>query len=489
MNIPESYKSVLSEFQGIYKKYLDLEEERKRKGEHNYNIFRELYGARSEVRVHSRFLGSLLNVDKASSHCQDDFFLKEFISACGLEDFKLNTKNTEVTKEYNNIDIYITDGKKHIIIENKIDACDQPQQILRYIQTIYNEILEKDKNLSPQSILNRIYVIYLSPNGRKPSDESLQKNGYGFEIIDDVDGYKLKSVFDKNNRSKGIKNWVYNLGRVKVNFKCISYETEILKWIENVKAGIGNLNDFNVIISQYKKVVNEVISGQEPAPVNEELVEFIVKNFAVCYELSQKDENDKYKYAKYELECAQMAENLNYSKQYLINDFFENYVYKELEKRLKNDENWELAEYIPLEKISWGNVIHIDPKINSKYFIHYVIQPVDSIRNVCWGVQKNSSDLPSIKDIIEEKTESFKVLGKQRNRYSHKDDWWVFWKYFYEDKDKDKEFALYLFENKNNFTEIAKEFCEVICETIKTLNADIKKIKDILAEAKIVNDE
>ena len=103
--------------------------------------------------------------------------------------------------------------------------------------------------------------------------------------------------------------------------------------------------------------------------------------------------------------------------------------------------------------------------------------------------KKNSSDLPSIKDIIEEKTESFKVLGKQRNRYSHKDDWWVFWKYFYEDKDKDKEFALYLFENKNNFTEIAKEFCEVICETIKTLNADIKKINDILAEAKIVNDE
>ena len=83
MNIPESYKSVLSEFQGIYKKYLDLEEERKRKGEHNYNIFRELYGARSEVRVHSRFLGSLLNVDKASSHCQDDFFLKEFINRVG----------------------------------------------------------------------------------------------------------------------------------------------------------------------------------------------------------------------------------------------------------------------------------------------------------------------------------------------------------------------------------------------------------------------
>ena len=78
--------------------------------------------------------------------------------------------------------------------------------------------------MSAQAILNKIYVIYLSPKGRNPSDDSLKKDGYGFEIKNN----ELVSVFDKNNRSVGIKNWVYNLGRVKVKFKCISYEKEIL---------------------------------------------------------------------------------------------------------------------------------------------------------------------------------------------------------------------------------------------------------------------
>ncbi|MCI6340782.1 MAG: PD-(D/E)XK nuclease family protein [Campylobacter sp.] len=482
MKIKEEYKKVFAGFKDIYDEYQQKEKERKERGEHNYNIFRELYGTRSEVKVHSRFIASLLKVDSANSHCQNEFFLDKFISVCELEDFKLNTKTAEVCREYKNIDIYITDGNKHIIIENKIDASDQSQQLLRYIKTIYDEIEEKNKqekrNMSAQAILNKIYVIYLSPKGRNPSDDSLKKDGYGFEIKNN----ELVSVFDKNNRSVGIKNWVYNLGRVKVKFKCISYEKEILEWIKEIKDQAENLQDFKAIISQYEKVVNEVINEKQQTPINEKMVRFIAENFAVCSELAQND-NGKYRYEKYRSECSQIDENLKYARMYLINDFFENYVYKKLEKSLENNENWELADYIPLQSTSWGNVINIDPKISSKFFVHYIIQPVSSIKKVCWGIQKNYSALPSIKEIIEKN-------NIQITKTSYIDDWWVFAEDLYNNKKhKGVEFALYLFKNKNDLKEIAEDFCNKILKTINELDNEIKIINDILAKEKIQNDE
>lgn len=65
--------------------------------------------------------------------------------------FGLNTQIAKVYKEYENIDIYITDGMKHIILENKIKAPDQNAQIRIYIETI------KDKNINNES---KIYVLF-----------------------------------------------------------------------------------------------------------------------------------------------------------------------------------------------------------------------------------------------------------------------------------------------------------------------------------------
>lgn len=462
MNISQKHKDFFQEFSDKYKKKKP-----------NYNIFKELYGAKNEV-IHSRFLVSLLNVDNSSSHCQDDLFLKEFIDKCELDNFTLNTKNAKVKKEYKNIDIYITDGKKHIIIENKIDASDQPQQLLRYIKTIYDEIEEKNKqekqDISAQDILNKIYVIYLSPNGREPSEVSLKEGNYGFKIK----GNKLVSDFDEKNRSKGLKNWVFKLDKVKVKFKCISYKKEILEWVKSIKDKIKNLKELSTIISQYEKLVEEVVTPQKTNP----LVKFIAEHFDICCKLCRQDKDGNYNYKKYALECSQIDKNIQDARLYLINDFFENYVYKELEKRLENNENWELAEYIPLEKTSWGNVIHIDPKINNKYFVHYVIQPVDSIKNVCWGIQKNHSALPNIKEIIENKNIEIK-------KTRHRDNWWAFAEYLY--NNKDYEFALYLFEN--NKKNIAKDFCDKILANIDELNNEVKKMNKILAREYIINDE
>lgn len=43
----------------------------------------------------------------------------------------------------NHIDIYITDGRKHLIIENKIWAGDQPNQLQRYVKNIQDKSADK----------------------------------------------------------------------------------------------------------------------------------------------------------------------------------------------------------------------------------------------------------------------------------------------------------------------------------------------------------
>ena len=91
--------------------------------------------------------------------------------------------------------------------------------------------------------------------------------------------------------------------------------------------------------------------------------------------------------------------------------------------------------------------------------------------------------MPSIKEIIEEN-------NIQITKTSYIDDWWVFAEDLYNNKKhKGVEFALYLFKNKNDLKEIAKDFCNKILTTINELDNEIKIINDILAKEKIQNDE
>ena len=131
----QKYQKFFDEFEKAYKEYENKVKERRARGIHDYNVFDVL--ETKEVK-HSKFIASLL--DPKGLHYQGDLFLNKFIEVCGIDDFGLDTLNSQVYREYKNIDIYITDGNKHIIIENKIcDAKDQDKQIYRYIETIKKE--------------------------------------------------------------------------------------------------------------------------------------------------------------------------------------------------------------------------------------------------------------------------------------------------------------------------------------------------------------
>ena len=142
-----------------------------------YNVFNVL-GVDNMELSHSAFLATLLN--PRGSHGKQDAFLKAFIDtiAHGGTKSELDTAHANVCTEYNigkitettggRIDILITDrsdtgnGKPDghaIIIENKIWAADQPNQLLRY-HNFAREAYEKST------------LLYLTLNGDEPSEQS-----------------------------------------------------------------------------------------------------------------------------------------------------------------------------------------------------------------------------------------------------------------------------------------------------------------------------
>lgn len=139
--------------------------EKNKRGE-NFNMFKILGLSRNETKLHSAFLAELLNTK--GSHGLKDKFLIEFKKNI-IPKSKINPKETEVFVEYNIgqknedatqggiIDILLKDNSGNaIIIENKIDASEQVNQLIRY------------NNFAKSSQFKDYYLLYLTPEGVAP---------------------------------------------------------------------------------------------------------------------------------------------------------------------------------------------------------------------------------------------------------------------------------------------------------------------------------
>jgi hypothetical protein len=160
-------------------KYCSLQadnERRKQDGLHDYSLIASMLKPSNEVTLHSRFLCSMLN--PKGLHYQGNIFLKLFLEKLpvGLRDF-IDLKRAMVLREKDSIDILIHDGEHALIIENKINALDQPHQISRYIGCVQKRLFAGEQNLA-----GRLAVIYLSARRRRPSSNSM----IGFSLVDDM---------------------------------------------------------------------------------------------------------------------------------------------------------------------------------------------------------------------------------------------------------------------------------------------------------------
>ena len=174
--MPNSIKDLFSQLLPLYHAEQERLKKEKEEGK-RFNVFSALNMCSDEMRLHSRLLATLLN--PKASHGLGNEFLKLFLIALGLpEDYITYCKEQivertigEVTETTGGrIDIILEDRGHAVIIENKIYAGDQPNQLLRYHNYGVKTFGE-----------NNFKLVYLTLYGSDPSPYSL--GGEHFEFI------------------------------------------------------------------------------------------------------------------------------------------------------------------------------------------------------------------------------------------------------------------------------------------------------------------
>lgn len=217
----------------------------------NFNVFSVLGLERSEVKAHSAFIAHLLNAQ--GKHGFGHAFLDVFVSIVKTKNFENTdfTKESQDSSDYNfktensyakkehyvggvkisqdlskseggNIDILIREKPATdnvIMIENKIDAGDQPHQLLRY------------RNAFPNGLL-----IYLTLNNKISSEKSAKTFPY----------------------------------------KCMSYENDIVNWLEECQKIAYNNPVVRETIKQYKNLIRKLTHQNINSDMSKEILKLIV---------------------------------------------------------------------------------------------------------------------------------------------------------------------------------------------------------------------
>jgi hypothetical protein len=342
-------------FQKI-KDFKQIQNKQKQRGLNDYNILTTVLKPNDEVRVHSRMIGSFLDVN--GKHYQDDLFLKEFLNCLNIKDY--DTLNSKIHNEYENIDLYLTDGNKHIIIENKIWAQDQKAQIQRYIELIKKE----NKNLDDADL----YVIYLSIDRKQPSRYSL-----GEYIIED--------------------NYILNQEKEKIAiFKSVHYKNDILNWLNKCQNEVQNITNLNIAIEQYKDVV-KIITGKYK-PKAKQIYQYILENeglFKEAQKFYHENENKYNQLSNIEKEAYQAYEK---AREEIADEFF-----------LKKLPNY-LKDKFPK--------LNIEVKFNEKDYKYKIVVTNHSKGEIIFGSEGYGTN----NDFVIVNGE--KLLTKYRYRYSKK---------------------------------------------------------------------
>jgi hypothetical protein len=183
----------------------------------NFNVFRILKLETREVRMHSAFLGELLN--PVGSHGLKDTFLRLFTELIGFSEFQTATARLvveydigRITADYlqgGRIDIYLESQGRYIFIENKIYANDQLNQLERY------HAYRKDARL-----------LYLTLAGEPPT-----KWGAG--------------------------------SLTATQYDCIAYQDHIMRWLEQCRQAATAHPLVRETIAQYQHLINYLV-GRTP---------------------------------------------------------------------------------------------------------------------------------------------------------------------------------------------------------------------------------
>ena len=262
--------NILNQVRIVSQKIKEQRKEKFERGE-NYNIFNDLGFMSDEVHLHSMFLANLLN--PKGSHGQRGKFLEAFLKmlqksfpAISADSLELDTAvaSVEVEKyigrqtdsEGGRIDIYLTDGKHSIIIENKIYAGDQHHQMLRY----WNYGMSQKGDDTEKSFV----LIYLTLDGCSPSKDSLGEDLKENDIVclsykSDIRGW-LDRCVELASRTplvrETINQYISTIDILTNNVMEDNKELlDILSKEENLDAIYDIANNKNIVVN---RIINEV---------------------------------------------------------------------------------------------------------------------------------------------------------------------------------------------------------------------------------------
>ena len=149
----DSYRLLLEKAARLYERYEAGRPE-------PFNVFSVLRSEHDEVNLHSRFLHALLDYRQPSDGHREN--LEDFLrSIVGTDE--LDPDDAIVDRESDNIDILIRDhsSMQAVVIENKIWAGDQHEQLWRYAKK------QKEQGYTP-------HLLYLTLDGHDPSEDSVR---------------------------------------------------------------------------------------------------------------------------------------------------------------------------------------------------------------------------------------------------------------------------------------------------------------------------
>lgn len=337
------FEQFLSQINSIQKHYDEIAHI---KGE-NFNIFNVLGMRSNETKLHSALLADLLN--PKGSHGFETAFLKHFIDLISnepsiAEHFKnepFDTKSAcvkievnagEVDKDYTEggrIDIVISNQlKQGIIIENKIYAIDQRNQLVRY------------KKYGDNNFKGGYILFYLNLDAAIPHI---------------------------NSSGDLIKN---------KDFHIISYNPTIIAWLEIIRKEASDHAILRETLKQYSILLNQLTNQSQNKAMENELLEVMKRNLEASFLISGSIDRLKNKILldfadklilhiesnnkEYSIRISKPEENLGQDRTFIV---------------LENENKWrfELAVYfhgaylphIIIDKLNQGDLI-VDDNIKEK---------------------------------------------------------------------------------------------------------------------------
>ena len=262
---------ISTSYQTAFNYFKDYQLDKKQKieqGQHDYSLLTSLLSVNDEVRLHSRFIHSLINPQ--GRHYCGSLFLREFLQLIPQAESLLtqqlfNFDNAFVEIEKDNIDLLISDGYYYFIIENKLNAADQKHQLTRYIKTIAQRYDLYDK----PSLEQRLVLVYLSKHKAKPSQKSESIKGFAFSD----DNSKLiwqncaQEIVNKDSNAQSGYQQVNFPDDTSLAFHHLPYffnkKKSIETWLEQLKilpelSPSGPRADVLFSINEYAKVIQRI---------------------------------------------------------------------------------------------------------------------------------------------------------------------------------------------------------------------------------------